>query len=385
MAQRLLKVIVQSSERERLAAILEEYGREAEWFGQEGRDVVAVEALIPAEGMEPMLDAVESAFQGREPFRMILLPVEAAFPRPEEEGPKSDREGDEADAEEAADGEDRRGQKTRAPGRPPESEGAGRLAEAGSAGEDGDQEREAVEAEKEGPARISREELYSDVTDISGLSTYYLVMVGLSTVVASVGILRDNPAVIVGAMVIAPLLGPNMALALATTLGDVSLGREAIGSTSAGVAVTLAVSMAWGMVASVDPGGPAILQLTTVGYGELFLALAAGSAGVLSITRGTATALVGVMVAVALLPPLVACGLLLGAGELALAGDAAVLVAANVICVNLAGVVTFLARGVRPRRWWEADRARKATRIAIGLWVLLLVGLVLVIARAGGG
>lgn len=365
MAQRLLRVIVQSSERERLVAILEEYGREAEWFGQEGRDVVAVEALIPAEGMEPMLDAVESAFQGRERFRMILVPVEAAFPRPEEEGPKADREDDEAEAEEEADGEDGRGEETRAPGQPPESE--------------------AVEPEKEGPARISREELYSDVTDISGLSTYYLVMVGLSTVVASVGILRDNPAVIVGAMVIAPLLGPNMALALATTLGDVSLGREAIGSTSAGVAVTLAVSMAWGMVASVDPGGPAILQLTAVGYGELFLALAAGSAGVLSITRGTATALVGVMVAVALLPPLVACGLLLGAGELALAGDAAVLVGANVICVNLAGVVTFLAQGVRPRRWWEADRARTATRIAIGLWVLLLVGLVLVIARAGGG
>jgi hypothetical protein len=48
----------------------------------------------------------------------------------------------------------------------------------------------------------------------------------------------------------------------------------------------------------------------------------------------------------------------------------------NLICVNLAGVTTFLVQGIHPASWWEKDRAVKATRIAIGLWVALLAGLV---------
>jgi uncharacterized membrane protein len=81
------------------------------------------------------------------------------------------------------------------------------------------------------------------------------------------------------------------------------------------------------------------------------------------------------MVAVALLPPLVTFGMLLGAGKLSLARGALLLTAANVICVNLAGVATFVAQGVRPRTWWEADRARRATRNATLVWLLLLLGL----------
>ena len=51
----------------------------------------------------------------------------------------------------------------------------------------------------------------------------------------------------------------------------------------------------------------------------------------------------------------------------------------NITCVNLAGVITFLAQGIRPRTWWEADKARKATRTAIGFWLLLLFILLVII------
>ena len=47
----------------------------------------------------------------------------------------------------------------------------------------------------------------------------------------------------------------------------------------------------------------------------------------------------------------------------------------NLICVNLAGVATFLVQGIHPASWWERDRALKATRVAIGLWLGPLVGL----------
>jgi uncharacterized membrane protein len=85
------------------------------------------------------------------------------------------------------------------------------------------------------------------------------------------------------------------------------------------------------------------------------------------------------MVAVALLPPLVTCGMLLGAGYRQKAFNATLLLFTNIICVNLAGVVTFLLQGIRPITWWEADRAKKATRIAIMLWILLLSALLFII------
>ena len=85
--------------------------------------------------------------------------------------------------------------------------------------------------------------------------------------------------------------------------------------------------------------------------------------------------LIGVMVAVALLPPLVTFGLLLGGGHPDLAMGALSLFLVNLICVNLAGVATFLAQGIHPTSWWEKDRAVKATRVAATLWIFLLAAL----------
>ena len=88
------------------------------------------------------------------------------------------------------------------------------------------------------------------------------------------------------------------------------------------------------------------------------------------------------MVAVALMPPLVVCGMLIGAKKFSLALGALLLVATNVICVNLTGVLTFLFQGIRPKTWWETGRAKTATRIAILLWGGLFVSLILLLLFA---
>ncbi len=116
---------------------------------------------------------------------------------------------------------------------------------------------------------------------------------------------------------------------------------------------------------------------TQVGFGDILVALAAGSAGTLAFTRGLAGAVIGVMVAVALMPPLVVCGMLLGAGHFAPALGAFFLLAVNLVCVNLAGVGIFLLQGVRRRSWWAAERAKKATWKAVVVWAVLLAVLIL--------
>jgi hypothetical protein len=78
-------------------------------------------------------------------------------------------------------------------------------------------------------------------------------------------------------------------------------------------------------------------------------------------------------------PPLTATGLLLGAGQWQPALGALLLTVTNIICINLAGVGTFLWQGVQPRHWWEAERAKRMTRITGLLWALLLAVLVVLI------
>jgi len=236
-------------------------------------------------------------------------------------------------------------------------------------------EKPSAEEVTVGPRRISREELYEHLAQASRLTGVYVVMVALSTVVAAVGLLRGDVAIIIGAMVIAPLLGPNVALSLACTLGDPVLARRSLKAIAAGVATAAALSLLLGAVLGVDPSAPEIVARTRVDGGDIALALAAGTAGSLAFTSGVPAVVVGVMVAVALLPPLVASGLLAGAGFWIAAVGALMLTLTNVTCINLAAVATFLVQQVRPRTWWEAKRAKRATRLAVTAWVVMLAAL----------
>ncbi|MDX1611574.1 MAG: TIGR00341 family protein, partial [Candidatus Thermoplasmatota archaeon] len=236
--------------------------------------------------------------------------------------------------------------------------------------------------------RISSEELYNDITDSFQLSRVWVSLVILSALVASIGLLRDSVVVVIGAMVIAPLLGPPVGLALATTLADVKLAWRAVQVGTLGLVAALAASLLLGLAIGavglpgldgelvVDPTVPEIAARTHVDLSDIALALFSGAAGALSFTMGISAALIGVMVAVALLPPIVAAGLLAGAGHLALASQAGLLALTNLICINLAGVVTFAVQGIQPRSYYEAGRARIATVWAIVLWVALLAALI---------
>jgi uncharacterized hydrophobic protein (TIGR00341 family) len=333
MAIRLLTVLVPRGNREKVEALLAEHGDFPMWWAELGDGGADLHVLIPAEGNDPILDDLRSQLEKLEGFRMVLLPVQATIPRIEEP--------------------------------PPEEED----------GNGGPEE----EDEERVPDRINLEELYGSMADNSRATSFYLTLVALSSVVACAGLMMGDTAVIIGAMVIAPLLGPNMALAFGTTLGDLELIRSAWWAATAGALVALGIAVLAGVALTVDPEGAEIASRTRVSAGHVALALAAGSAGALSLSRGVAAGLVGVMVAVALLPPLAAAGLLLGDGWWEAGIGAMLLVAANVASVNLAGIGTFLIQGVRPRLLWEKGRARRATIIAAVLWAALVAALLVTV------
>jgi len=185
-------------------------------------------------------------------------------------------------------------------------------------------------------------------------------------------------------MVIAPLLGPSVALALASALGDVDLSRKALKTSGAGILVALSMSIVLGALLEVDTSIPEVLSRTEIELSDIVLAICSGVAGTLAFTSGLSSTLIGVMVAVALLPPLVTTGFLFGSNNLELAWGAALLFIANFISVNLAGVITFYIQGVRPLNWYEEGRAKKLTAVSILIWTLLLallVGIIIVSKR----
>jgi uncharacterized hydrophobic protein (TIGR00341 family) len=235
---------------------------------------------------------------------------------------------------------------------------------------------EEEQEEKKDLGRVSRHELYNDVSAGASLSTNYCIMVVLSATIAAIGLIRDDMAIIIGAMVLAPLLLPNVAFALANTLGDGELCRSAVKTALVGLSLSILMGILFGVVVTVDPSIPAVAARTRLGWSDLILALASGSAGVLALTGGGKLSLVGVMVAVALMPPLVTGGLMFGSGYYRQGLGGLNLAMANIICVNLAGIITFRLQGIRPSTWWEnAAQCRVGGRRAIIAWTLMLLGL----------
>ncbi len=220
-----------------------------------------------------------------------------------------------------------------------------------------------------------REEILHEVEKGADLNLDFLVLVALSGVVAAVGLLTDSVVALIGAMVIAPLLGPNLAFAFGVALGNVSLMRRAMLTNVAGLFFAVLFATLLGMFLGEPMSSAEISARTVAGYDSIAIGLAAGAAAVLSLTTGVSSALVGVMVAVAILPPAVTAGLMLGGGDLKAAGGAALLLAVNVVCINLAAQIVFVIKNILPRTWAEKKGAQKALWTNFITWVLLLSGL----------
>ncbi|MCA9321699.1 MAG: TIGR00341 family protein, partial [Planctomycetes bacterium] len=168
----------------------------------------------------------------------------------------------------------------------------------------------------------------------------------------------------------------NIALSLSAALGDLELAKRSLKAMGVGVLLAATLSFLVGVLLDVDPTSRELAGRTHVDVSDIVLALAAGAAGALAFTTGVSSVVMGVMVAVALLPPLVVAGLMAGSGHGGEALRAFLLALTNVTCINLAAMATFYAQRVRPRTWWEAEKARRAVRFAAGAWVLLLALLV---------
>lgn len=319
---KIIEVLADKGHEATINGIAEQYAINDIWWGPDIEDHHrSVRLLVGPDKRQKVMNALQSVLQSADYYRIVIIPVESTLPQ--------------------------------------RDTGA------------------AIQELPEPPrvSTISREELYYEISRGSMLDSSYLLLVVLSTIVAAVGLIEDNVAVVIGAMVIAPLLGPNLALALGTTLGDTELIRRSLTTSLTGMGLALTLSFGTGLYWTVEPVSRELILRTEVGLASMVLALASGAAGVLSLTSGTRSALVGVMVAVALLPPTVTIGLMLAIGRWDDAVNAALLLSVNVVCVNLSANLVLMWRGVRPRTWAETRRARFSLFVSMLIWLAAFVAL----------
>lgn len=235
------------------------------------------------------------------------------------------------------------------------------------------------EGKQEESITAAREAIYEKVEQNARLDLNYLVLVMLSTVVAAIGLIENNVAVVIGAMVIAPLLGPNLALSLGTALGDISLVRKSALTLLSGIGLAVLLSIGLGLFWRSALSSPELMSRTVAEMDSIALALASGAAAALSLTTGLSSVLVGVMVAVALLPPAATLGLMLGHGNNDLAIGAGLLLVVNIVCINLASNIVFILKGIYPRKWLEKEKAKRGMIVHVLGWLVTLAILILVI------
>jgi uncharacterized hydrophobic protein (TIGR00271 family) len=206
------------------------------------------------------------------------------------------------------------------------------------------------------------------------------VMMVLAATLASLGLLQGSTAVVIGAMLVAPLVGPLLGTALALVQGNIRLARESLLVALLGVGLGFMISLFFGVI---NPGFEPTLEVEARGRPDLFDLFIAPASGMVAAyaqsRRGLSNTLAGVAIAAALLPPLAVVGIAVMSGETRIAISATVLLMTNLVAIILGAALVFRLLGVQARQdetglpGWARWAIVGMLVIVVGLAALLMV------------
>ena len=216
-------------------------------------------------------------------------------------------------------------------------------------------------------AKVDHGEVIQQVTADGRFSYSYAFMVTASAGIATIGLLLNSPAVIVGAMLISPLMGPITLSGLSVALASPRRAALGGGSLLAGIVLSLGVSIAIVQLSPLHNVTSEILARTRPNLFDLLVAIFAGLAGGYAVIRGRGSAIVGVAIATALMPPLAAVGYGVATQTWHIAEGAGLMFITNMFAIGLA--VAFMST------WYGFGRRELRQRLA---WQTLLAAAILI-------
>jgi uncharacterized hydrophobic protein (TIGR00271 family) len=216
------------------------------------------------------------------------------------------------------------------------------------------------------------------VDEESSFDWAYVAMNILATVVACYGLLEGSPAVVIGAMIIAMLLGPISGVGLAIAEGDNRLLVKASTSLVGGILVVIITAFFIGLFNREIPATTEMVSRTSPNAFDLLIAIGGGAAGAVAVVfKRLSVAFVGVAIATALVPPLSTASMFLARGEFALSGGAFLLAFANIVGIQFACTAVFLLSGFRTMT--KRRMLRRAVFVQHGLSIFVLLILVVLL------
>ena len=207
----------------------------------------------------------------------------------------------------------------------------------------------------------------------------FIMMMVLSTSLASLGLLADSTAVVIGAMLVAPLMGPLVAAGYSLIQGNLSLFKGSLAVTLIGIGIGFAASLIFG---ALNPGFEPTLEIEARGKADLLdlgIALFSGMTAAYAIGRShVMTTIAGVAIAAALVPPLAVVGLALTHGRPLISYNAAILLTTNLVAIILGAAIVFRMLHVNVSRQGAGIPiwVRRATMLLFLVLALLIAPLV---------
>jgi uncharacterized hydrophobic protein (TIGR00271 family) len=204
----------------------------------------------------------------------------------------------------------------------------------------------------------------------------FMMMICLSTAIASLGLMQNSTAVVIGAMVVAPLMTPLIGAGLALVQGNTIFFRDSIKAMGFGIGAALLISLCLGFLVPMGELTPELLARGAPTIIDLGVAFLSGAAAAYAVARPSLLgALAGVAIAAALVPPLATVGISLAEGAWKISEGAAILFATNLVAIILGAAFIYRRLGI------HGSRLRKG----LPLWgrrTVLLLGLLAVILTA---
>lgn len=214
-------------------------------------------------------------------------------------------------------------------------------------------------------------ELFLNLRDSAKTSTAFIILMILSTLLASTGLFLNSASVIIGAMILAPLMSPIISLSMGIVRSDHSLIQTSMKTLLFGLLVALSCAALFALVTPLHTITPEMDSRLHPSLLDLMVALLSGVAGAYANAKEEiAKSLAGVAIAVALVPPLAVTGIGIGWMHPEMVWGASLLFLTNLIGIMLAASITFLTLGFAP-----VSRARKALLLSLSLSLLIAIPL----------
>jgi uncharacterized hydrophobic protein (TIGR00271 family) len=229
-------------------------------------------------------------------------------------------------------------------------------------------------------ASINPKAVVKDVLSETEVSAGYFLALSIANLIALCGLLTDSLAVIIGAMLISPLMGPILSAGFAFVTGNKPIGTHALRKIAVSVFLTLVVAAAATLLSPLKDPTAEILARTRPNFYDLVIAFLAGAVGAAAICtkKNYLTVVPGVAIATAVIPPLSVAGYGIGIGSPRIFGGGFLLFFSNFVAIIISTGVVFFMYGFSPGTETEEDLQSLKKRMAALLAILIVIAIPLV-------